>query len=192
MTFILPSLDAPKAVRGWERHAMSLEEQTLSAVNSRNPSLANSPFRPRPLEGDVEVADSSRHILVEKVPTPREEETHPSRAVPAQKGTYPPSWVTNDGSIAGIGLTEIKGPKQIGGRIAHYFSNWDVITSDRFMLEIVKGLVIDFLQTPRQNREFSPTLSKAQKIQISIEVKNPLEKGAVEKSIQVRISSWAT
>ena len=104
----------------------------------------------------IEVADSSRLPLEGKVPTSREEETQLNTALPALEGTYPTPWVTIDdtgvtpkvsGSITGIGLTKIKGAKQVGERIAHYFSNLEVITSDLFILEIVRCLVIDVHQT---------------------------------------------
>ena len=79
--------------------------------------------------------------------------------------------------MANLGLTEIKGQEQIGGRIG---SNWEIFTNDPYVLDIVKGLKIDFFQEPPQKKEFNPIFSKAQKQQITMEVSKMLEKKAAQ------------
>ena len=48
--------------------------------------------------------------------------------------------------LAGIGLVDIVGPESVGGRLAHYLSNWKQITSDPTVLEIVQGMKIDWVE----------------------------------------------
>ena len=111
------------------------------------PLQQQSPFSIRTLAGDSKavVKTSEAKVLT------AEKALLPLRAAQVPKDTYPQYHPidtkesitvtpTAIGSMANLGLIEIKGPEQIGWRVVHYLLNWKKVTNDPFILDIVKGL----------------------------------------------------
>lgn len=69
----------------------------------------------------------------------------------------------------------------VAGRIKHYLPNWKRLTSDQNILNIVKGLNIEFETPPRQT--FIPkqyALSTTEEKVVQQEIANLLMKGGIE------------
>ena len=65
-------------------------------------------------------------------------------------------------------------------RLAHFQDNWKVLTTDKWVLEAVKGFQIPFISQPVQECQPNPPISsKEQSSLIQEEVKALLEKGAI-------------
>ena len=73
----------------------------------------------------------------------------------------------------------------IGGRVRHYAHNWQVITQDRQILQMVTGLKVDWQTRPScsyQCRE--PKFNADQTLALDQEVTNLLTKGAIERTTE--------
>ena len=83
--------------------------------------------------------------------------------------------------VYNIGFTQPPlSSKPVGGRIKQCLENWEKITQDRNILEVVKGYRIEWIQTPvLGNKSFSPKFSKQETDQINVEVGKMIEKNAI-------------
>ena len=106
----------------------------------------------------------------------------------ADVGTYVSSYPTlssdmgsDQNIITSLGLALLKDPGTLGGRLLHFHSNWEKLSQDPYILSIVKGMTIDWLQVPSQLREIPcPKFSNSQSNQLSTEVNKLVEKNAIE------------
>ena len=68
------------------------------------------------------------------------------------------------------------------GNIRFHINQWEVLTSDHYILQIVKGWVIPFLEEPHQRRVPSQYhMQKQERLQLSKEIKNMLVQEAVRE-----------
>ena len=69
---------------------------------------------------------------------------------------------------------------QVAGRLSHFLHNWEVLTTDKWVIETVKGFQIPFVGHPVQGcRPNAPIYSSELHLLIQ-EVKALLGKGAVQ------------
>lgn len=76
----------------------------------------------------------------------------------------------------------MNGVKNIAGRLRNFVTRWEEITSDRIILDYIKGYKIPFTQTPSQR--FPPKekiVSAMEREKIRREIKKLLLKGAIEE-----------
>jgi len=78
-----------------------------------------------------------------------------------------------------ISLRKIPTPEVPSGRIAHYLLNWQKITSDPWILQVVKGYELELLQEPTQHNIPISQASETTSTIISAEVEALVSKGAV-------------
>ena len=79
-------------------------------------------------------------------------------------------------------LREVTAPQ--AGRTAKFLANWKLITSDRAILNIVKGWVIPLLRTPSQSKiPHSIKMNKVEEQAMDLEIKSMLAKGAIREAI---------
>ena len=79
-----------------------------------------------------------------------------------------------------MGVTPIENEHGIAGRLSFHARNWQKITRDRWVLDMVKGYQIDFLSSPFQSRKPHPQQYSSEQMElIATEVKELLQKGAV-------------
>ena len=83
-------------------------------------------------------------------------------------------WVTHR-------FTHFVGPSQVGGRLVQYISNWMVITSDGQILQLVRGMQIDWVSQPPIGQTHQPRFQQRRQGEISLEVQKLLEKKAIER-----------
>ena len=70
---------------------------------------------------------------------------------------------------------------QVAGRLSHFLHNWEVLTTDKWVIETVKGFQIHFVGHPVQGcRQSAPIYSLELHLLIQEEVKALLGKGAVQ------------
>ena len=70
---------------------------------------------------------------------------------------------------------------QVAGRLSHFLHNWEVLTTDKWVIETVKGFQIPFVGHPVQEcRPNAPIYSTELNLLIQEEVKALLGKGAVQ------------
>ena len=69
----------------------------------------------------------------------------------------------------------------VGGRLRHFLGNWKLITQDNFILQIVQGLEIPFLETPMQISCPCPQPNQMNCILIDQEVQMMISKEAVKQ-----------
>jgi len=69
---------------------------------------------------------------------------------------------------------------QVAGRLSLFVTNWKVLTTDKWVLETVKGFQIPFTSHPVQGHRPNPVMYSAEKsLLIQEEVGTLIEKGAV-------------
>jgi hypothetical protein len=79
-----------------------------------------------------------------------------------------------------LGLQEVKAqPHVIGGRVKQFLHNWEQITQDQTILDMVKGYEIPFVGKPPDTRVFSPKFGKDEERKVEIEILALMEKGAI-------------
>ncbi len=71
----------------------------------------------------------------------------------------------------------MKAQHGVAGRLTHHAHNWDKVTKDRWVLDLVKGYHIDFWITPHQVKR--PHLLHYNTEQIVEEVRDILQKEEV-------------
>ena len=70
---------------------------------------------------------------------------------------------------------------QVAGRLSHFLHNWEVLTTDKWVLETVKGFQVPFVGHPvQEHRPNAPIYSTELNLLIQEEVKALLGKGAVQ------------
>ena len=80
-----------------------------------------------------------------------------------------------------LGFKDIPSPDLHGGRLTQFEQNWRLITQDPWILQVVKGKPIDWLEIPKQNKE-PPELnfSPEERSQVQEEVTKMLSLGVIE------------
>ena len=69
---------------------------------------------------------------------------------------------------------------QVAGRLSRFVTNWEVLTTDKWVIEAVKGFKIPFISQPAQDHWPNPAMYSAeQSMLIQEEVSTLVEKGAV-------------
>ena len=71
--------------------------------------------------------------------------------------------------------------KKKEGRTKWMLNNWQQVTTDKEVLNIVSGYLIPLISTPPFNTAFSPVFSKTESVEISQVVTEMEKKGAVVK-----------
>ena len=70
---------------------------------------------------------------------------------------------------------------QVAGRLSHLLSNWEVLTTDKWVIDTVKGFQIPFASHPVQESWPNPPIYSTElDLLIQEEVKALLAKGAVQ------------
>ena len=81
------------------------------------------------------------------------------------------------------GFTKPQTPElsnQVAGRLSHFITNWEVLTTDKWVLGTVKGFQIPFTNQPAQDHWPNPAVCSAeQSCLIQEEVGTLVEKGAI-------------
>ena len=71
----------------------------------------------------------------------------------------------------------------LAGRVAHFQTNWELLTQDKWVLQTVGGYQLELLGVPYQARHPPPTrVSLENQAQISAEVSELLSKGAITET----------
>ena len=70
----------------------------------------------------------------------------------------------------------------LGGRLKHFIAQWERITNDVEVLNIVKGWEIPFLETPSQSHITKIHMSTGEKQIINLEIEELINKGAIRKT----------
>ena len=69
----------------------------------------------------------------------------------------------------------------LAGRTANHFRNWEAITSDKWVLQTVRGYQLEFVNMPTQKQASMTCASKKLSELISQEIEATIQKGAVEE-----------
>jgi len=70
----------------------------------------------------------------------------------------------------------------LAGRLKYFSKNWEVLTGDQWILEIVKGIKLDFTETPSQKRiPKDIEMPESQKALVEEEIKELLRKGEISQ-----------
>lgn len=81
-----------------------------------------------------------------------------------------------------LGLVPINSQHGIAGRLANHAENWEKITKDRWVLDVIKGYQIEFLRSRYQTRRpHTPHYNIEQNKLLAEEVRDLLQKGAVSQ-----------
>ncbi len=92
---------------------------------------------------------------------------HPSHA------TSPPLVLTNI-------ISQLKAPKAVDGRLQNHLANWERVMKDRWVLDTVKGYLIEFTSDPYQRtRAHPPQYGAELMVQMRVELTELLQKGVV-------------
>ena len=84
--------------------------------------------------------------------------------------------------LVGMGLMPIVTHASPAGRLAHFVSNWEVITKDQWVLQTVRGYNIEFHTKPLQaHKPHPPKFNQEQDQLMKQEVETLLTKGAIEE-----------
>ena len=72
--------------------------------------------------------------------------------------------------------------RKSGGSLQGCLHNWEKLTADPFILQVVKGLRIPFVETPLQEREPHPyPLNEKESLLVEEEIQTLIQKGAIAK-----------
>ena len=83
-------------------------------------------------------------------------------------------------AIAAMGIIPLTIQASPAGRLAHFQSNWEKVTKDRWVLNSVKWYEIEFSLKPHQTQKPYPAqLNQTQQELVSQEIKDMISKGAV-------------
>lgn len=70
-----------------------------------------------------------------------------------------------------------------GGKVSSFFEKWTELTSDKYLLDIVRGYNIEFVDLPSQNKlPKQLKFSELEHKQINEQITNFIDKGIVEKA----------
>ncbi|XP_074107699.1 uncharacterized protein LOC141532965 [Cotesia typhae] len=90
----------------------------------------------------------------------------------------------DDANIESIDVEEVEKVSFIAGRLRHFVEEWKTITSDKFILNCLRGYNLTFKSKPVQFREPStPNWSLDEFEKINQEISNLLTKKAIEKCV---------
>ena len=79
-------------------------------------------------------------------------------------------------------ITRVESP--LAGRIQKFLENWKVLTSDKHILDVVKGWVVPLLSTPIQSKIPHPvSMNYEEERAMDLEVASMLTKGAIREAI---------
>ena len=161
----------------WAPGGRKGEARTAISPQTRDLIPTNGPFSRGPHLGEVEVAAGSLSQEQEGTPQDLIEVSQCSAFIsPNHSGTkslpispnimekvdvpVPPKMVLDQNlvydAVKDLRLEPPKTDYPIGGRLQHFLSNWKLLTQDSFILRIVQGLEIPFLDTPIQAAFHSP------------------------------------
>ena len=70
----------------------------------------------------------------------------------------------------------------VGGRLSHYLKEWETVTADNWVLELIRdGYKMEFLRKPPFRGVKETIVPKHQEISIAKEINNLLSKNAIER-----------
>ncbi len=128
--------------------------------------------------------------LPQGVPEARtsQELMHQPHAIP------PPLVLTNIISqLKGWGVVPLKAPKAVARRLQYHLANWERVTKDRWVLDTVKGYLIEFTNDPYQRtRPHPPQYGAELMAQMRVELTELLQKGAVAQMQQAKGGFYST
>ena len=68
----------------------------------------------------------------------------------------------------------------LAGRLKHFLHNWEKLTQDQWILQTVKGVQIEFMNTPHQAfTPFQPKMPECDRVLLQEEITSMLVKGAI-------------
>ena len=70
---------------------------------------------------------------------------------------------------------------QIAGRLKHFLSEWESLTSDPNILQIVKGCKIDFTSAPEQSSCRETKLNRRESLSVNIEINKLVTNGVLKE-----------
>ena len=80
-----------------------------------------------------------------------------------------------------LGFKEIPPPTKHGGRIQYYLENWQTLTKDQWILDVIQGKPIEWLETPRQKTEPKElTFSSEMNAAVDVEIAKMLDMGVIQ------------
>ena len=83
-------------------------------------------------------------------------------------------------AIAARGIAPLQNHASPAGRLAHFITNWQKVTKDRWVLNTVTGYEIEFTSEPHQRqRPYPSQLNQSQQELVSQEITEMISKGAV-------------
>ena len=127
-------------------------------------------------ESKANVPTGSEKPQEEVIPIPGLNSTHTILSVkmPCQNTNVTQS------AIAAMGIIPLTIQASQAGRLAHFQSNWEKVTKDRWVLNTVKGYEIEFsLKLHQTQKPYPAQLNQTQQELVSQEIKDMISKGAV-------------
>ena len=84
-----------------------------------------------------------------------------------------------------LGFSPVPPPEHHGGRIQHYLKNWQVLTQDPWILEVVQGRKIEWVGTPVQMKEPKPLVfGETENQLVDLEVQKMLDLKVIEPCVE--------
>jgi len=81
----------------------------------------------------------------------------------------------------GLNITLVSQNLPLAGRLQHFLNNWKLLTQDQFILKMIKGVLIPFVEPPRQAQAPSQTFhNQLERHAIEQEIAEMLQKGAIQ------------
>ncbi len=90
-------------------------------------------------------------------------------------------------------MVPLKAPKAVAGRLQYHLANWERVTKDRWVLDTVKGYLIEFTNDHYQRtRPHPPQYGAELMAQMRVELTELLQKGVVAQIEQARGGFYST
>ncbi len=84
-------------------------------------------------------------------------------------------------------MVPLKAPKAVAGRLQYHLANWERVIKDRWVLDTVKGYLIEFTNDPYQRTRLHPPQYGAElMVQMRVELTEILQKGEVTQVEETR------
>ena len=81
----------------------------------------------------------------------------------------------------GLNITLVSQTLPLAGRLQHFLNNWKLLTQDQFILKMIEGVLIPFVEPPRQEKAPSQTFhNHLEGPVIEQEIAEMLQKGAIQ------------
>lgn len=81
----------------------------------------------------------------------------------------------------GLNITLVSQNLPLAGRLQHFLNNWRLLTQDQFMLKMIQGVLIPFVEPPRQAQAPAQTFNnQPERHAIEQEIAEMLLKGAIQ------------